>query len=243
MDTSIRKALPKLGAATADDERPKQPDVKPTVDQIVDKYIQAVGGAEKLSKITSRVVTAVRTESDNKTEPETITYHNGKYLLKTTYGDRWIADMYDGTTAYKFGKLQNMNLKPDEAEQIRREAELFSPANLKSAYAKLEYRAFDRVDGRDVYLLIGTSPSGMRERLYFDVQTGLLVRRSASTPTVLGHLRLSGRLSRLQKYGRHKNADDHPLFNAEYGLDTRKIVSVKNNAAVDDAVFTVPAKS
>ena len=150
--------------------------------------------------------------------------------------------MYDGTTAYKFGKVQNMNLKPDEAEQIRREAKLFSPANLKSAYAKLEYEALDRVDGREVYLLIGTSPSGLRERLYFDVQTGLLVRRSASTPTVLGSFVYQVDYLDYKNMGGIKMPATIRYSMPNMGW-TRKIVSVKNNAAVDDAVFTVPAKS
>ena len=71
----------------AEIERPKQPDVKPTVDQILDKYLTALGGKEKLAKITSRQIKASRMEPDGKTmEPETIAFKGNKYMAATTYG-------------------------------------------------------------------------------------------------------------------------------------------------------------
>ena len=72
-----------------------------------------------------------------------------------------------------------------------------------------------------------------RERLYFDVQTGLLVRRVASSPqTVLGNLCYQ------------VDYKDYKLFNGvkipttiDYAVPgvrwTRKIVQVKNNVPVD----------
>src|SRR3954468_21717919 len=45
---------------TAETPQPKQPDTKPTADQILANYITAVGGADKLAKVTSRHITATR---------------------------------------------------------------------------------------------------------------------------------------------------------------------------------------
>ena len=57
---------------TPEPERPKQPDVKPTADQILASYVTAMGGADKIAKVTSRHITATRLEPDGKTEPEDI---------------------------------------------------------------------------------------------------------------------------------------------------------------------------
>ena len=52
------------------EERPKQPDVKPTIDTILAKYETAVGGKANLAKITSRTIKASRVEPDGKTVPK-----------------------------------------------------------------------------------------------------------------------------------------------------------------------------
>lgn len=167
--------------------RPKQPDVKPTVDQILDKYSLALGGKEKLAAIKGRTINALRVEPDGKTtEPETVTQAGQNYKVETKYGTYIVAENYDGKTVTKTGGGSPIELKPDEAEQIKREAQLFANPDLRSVYSKLDYRFMEKLDGRDVYIIIGTLADNSRERLFFDVGTGLLVRRIASTQTVLG---------------------------------------------------------
>ena len=43
-----------------------------------------------------------------------------------------------------------------------------------------------QIDGKDVYVLRGLGIDGKGERFYFDAQSGLLVRRITSTPTMVG---------------------------------------------------------
>ena len=42
-----------------------------------------------------------------------------------------------------------------------------------------------RINGREVYSITATTAGNLRERLSFDVLTGLLVRRTATSPTVV----------------------------------------------------------
>ena len=51
----------------AQEERPAQPEKKPTVDEILAKYETALGGKANLAKITSRQIRAQRIEPDGKT--------------------------------------------------------------------------------------------------------------------------------------------------------------------------------
>jgi hypothetical protein len=223
----------------AHEERPKQPEKKPTADEIVASYIKALGGADNLAKITSRVITATRVEPDGKTtEPETISYKDGKYSTKVIYGERWVTDLYDGTEAAKFGRFQKFDVTPDDAEQIKREAQLFRPTELKNIYPKMEFRFVDRIDGKEVNVLQATTASNVRERLYFDAATGLLVRRVVATPTVLGNFIYQ------VDYADYKAFDGVmlPTTVTESRPNirwTKKITAVKNNAPIDDAVFKV----
>jgi photosynthetic reaction center cytochrome c subunit len=219
-------------------ERPKQPEKKPLADDIVANYIKAVGGADKISMITSRTITATRVEPDGKTEPETIYYKDGKYSTKVTYGERWVSDLYDGREAAKFGKFQKIDITPDDAEQIKRDAQLFRPTDLKTIYPKMEFRFLDRIDGRDVYVVQATTASNVRERLYFDAASGFLVRRVVATPTVLGNFVYQ------VDYSDYKSFDGVMLpttikESRPNIIWTKKITAVKNNAAIDDSVFKV----
>ncbi len=221
-------------------ERPAQPAVKPTADEIYDKYIAAIGGAANLAKIKSRSIKANRVEPDGKTtEAETIFFKDNKYAAATTYGKAVVTEGFDGTNAWKQGGEGPIVLKADEAEQIKREAELFVPTNLKAVYTKLDFRFVDRLDGRDVYFVLGTTASGIRERLVFDVQTGYLVRRSAATQTVLGNFIYQ------VDYADHKDFGGVKVpTKITYAMPairwTRTVTEVKNNASIDDAKFRKP---
>lgn len=222
-------------------ERPKQPETKPTVDKIVDKYLNALGGTAKLARIASRVIKANRLEPDGKTiEREAVWYKTNKYLSETTYDKTVVIERFDGSVATKQGSPHEISLKADEAEQIKREAELFSPANFKSIYPKMEFRLLDRIDGREVYLVTATTASGIRERLYFDVLTGFLVRRSAATQTVFGNFIYQVDYADYKDFGGVKipTTIRYSMPNIRW---TRKVLQVKNNLPVDDAKFNAPA--
>ncbi len=230
-----------LTAVTPPVPRPAQPDKKPAVDEIISKFEIALGGREKLKKISSRMIKATRVEPDGKTtEPATLWFKTNRYYAETLYGSTLVSEGFDGTNGWKAGNRAAIYMKPDEAEQLKREAELFSPANLKTIYPKMEFRVVDRIDGREVYLLTATTAGNVRERLYFDVASGLLVRRSAATPTVFGN------------FVYQVDYLDYKAFNGvkipttvRYNVPninwTLKVLKVKNNAVIDDARFAKPS--
>ncbi|MGI9035206.1 MAG: c-type cytochrome [Pyrinomonadaceae bacterium] len=222
--------------------RPKQPDIKPTIDQILMKYETAVGGKENLAKITSRAISANRVEPDGKTiEPEEILQKGDKLLIITKYPSATVTESFDGANAWKRVNAENKILKPDEIEQIRRNAQIFAFTDLKTIYPKMDYRLTDKIDGREVYLVLATTADNQRERLYFDADTGLLVRRVASTPTVLGNFQYQ------VDYTDYKDFDGVKLpTTIRYAMPniswTRKITEVKNNPPIDDVKFNQPTK-
>ena len=51
----------------------------------------------------------------------------------------------------------------------------------------MEVQGIERVNGRDAYLVIGTPQGDLPERLYFDTQTGLLLRKATALLTFAGN--------------------------------------------------------
>jgi photosynthetic reaction center cytochrome c subunit len=228
--------LPKLDPEP-EPPRPEQPKVKPTADQIIEKFISAVGGATRLAAIKTRYIKAIRIEPGGEvTEPEELWFEANKYALSTVYNDVTVSEGYNGSAAWKFSGPALIDLRPDESEQIKREAELFSPANLKAVYPRFEFRQVDLLDGHLVNVVFATSTGGVRERLMFDAQTGLLLRRTASSQTVLGNYVYQVDYSDYKLVGGVKIP-----MTVNYAMPairwTRKIVLVKNNVPVDHARF------
>lgn len=227
----------------APEERPKQPDVKPTIDQILTKYETAVGGKANLAKITSRTITASRVEPNGKTsEPEEIWQKGGKLLVVTKYPNTVVTESYNGANAWKRAGDKEIPLRTDDIEQIKRNAQTFSYADLKTLYPKMDYRFTDKIDGREVYLVLATTADNRRERLYFDAQSGFLVRRVASVPTVLGMFQYQTDYADYKDFGGVKlpTTVRYAMPNIIW---TRRITDVKINAAIDDAKFNSINKS
>ena len=224
--------------APALEGRPAEAKEKPTIDAILDNYVKALGGKDALDKIKTRTIKARRIESDGKTmETENVSLKApNKSLVITGYEKYVVTEAYDGTRAWKRANADDIELHTDEAEQIKREADLFQPANIKSMYAQIGYAATDKIGDRDVYIVRATTTAGLRERLYFDVLTGLLARRAASIPTVIGNFQYQ------VDYEDYKAFDGVKIpMTTRWSMPnlswTRKVLEVKNNTPIDDGKF------
>lgn len=230
-----------LGASKPVLAKPAQPEKAILADAVIAKYEIALGGRSKLDKQGARTITSLRVEPDGKTtEPETIWLKDGMYRSDLAYGKYIVTELFDGTSGRKFGNGSPIELKSDEAEQIKREAQLLSGVSLKTIYPKMEFRSVERIDGKEVNYFVATTSGNVRERLYFDAMSGLLVRRSVSTPTIFGGFVYQVDYADYKDLGGAKIATTmkYAVPNMSW---TRRISSV-NTAAIDDAIFVLPVK-
>ncbi len=235
---SLMSLMPQQPAA----RKPSENENKVNVDTILDNYAKALGGKAALGKIKTRVIKARRIEADGKTAETEDVYLKApnKSLMITAYGKYLVAEGYDGSAAWKRGDGENIALYEEEAEQIKREAELFDIPNIKTIYAQMVFGTTDKIKDREVYVIRATpiagGAAGARERLYFDVQTGLLVRRTASIMTVLGVFQFQ------VDYEDYRAFDGVKIpLTTRWSMPnlswTRKALTVKNNVPIDDAKF------
>jgi hypothetical protein len=219
-----------------------QPEKKPAVDEILAKYETALGGKANLSKITSRQIKAQRLEPDGKTfEEEEVLQKGVKMSVRTVYpskefGDFTVEEIFDGAAVRKLGNGAKIELKPDEIEQIRREAQLFVNPDLRAAYSEIVFDSIRKIDGKEAFFLVGKTDRNSFEKLYFDVQSGFLVRRAAPTTTVLGEFVYQVDYTEYRDFGgvRLPSVVKFAVPNIRW---TRRILEVKNNVAIDDSKF------
>ncbi|MBZ5661317.1 MAG: photosynthetic reaction center cytochrome c subunit [Acidobacteriia bacterium] len=166
----------------------------PPADQIFDNYIQALGGEQALRKVTSRVITAARTIPAGPGGTSEVPARGQIYLkapnlrLSVASTDKaTIQDGFDGAVAWTQNARGEVNpLSPAEQPRAKRNANFYEPLELKGEYEKLEVRAVEKVNNRDAYVVVGTPAGESPETLYFDTQSGLLVKKITTLPNVVG---------------------------------------------------------
>jgi len=166
----------------------------PAVDQILAKYVQALGGDAAIRKVTSRVITGTQfiPTGPGGTVPTPAAVERSQRapnLAVTTYRAPTyaISQGFDGTTAWSQDQAGRVT-EPVTVDVARaaRSADFYEPLNLKRQYAQLTVRGIEKVNGRDAYLVVGIPQGDKPESLYFDTQTGLLLRKQTVLPTPIG---------------------------------------------------------
>ncbi len=158
-----------------------------TVEEVLSKFKRAIGQADTVAQTKSLHFKAERIEPDGKREPEEYWWSaTGTSRLDTTYGQFVISERFDGQAASKFAGDRTIELKPDEAAQIRTESLLMLGMRVPEAVSKLRVLGRLQLDGQAVIALEGFNSAGNRERLYFDDATGLLLQRQSIFETWLG---------------------------------------------------------
>ena len=171
-----------------------QPDPHaPTVDQILDKYIQAVGGAQRLAGLKSFTARGTYAGYDTDFGKVPAEIYAKAPAERTTVvhlagGDSTAA--YDGRTGWIAAtntQLPMVALTGGDLDGAVLDAEFAFPGGIRN-YLSGWHVGFPptNVDGHDAVVVEGTAPQGSRVKLFFDKDSGLLLRMVRFTKTVLG---------------------------------------------------------
>ena len=222
---------------------PPSSEALPSVKQLLDRYVQALGGAEALTKITSRIVKGSRIGADNVLVPEEV-YQKApdKLLTVTSYPQVAFSNGFNGTAVWGHSSRDGVTPLPDQLlAQIKRDAVFYKELKTEELYSKLTVLGKAQVRDSEAYVVEAKPVSGPIEKLFFDVRTGLLGRRYTETDTPLGKLPLQ------TDYEDYREVDGikqpfliHWSFPGR--IWGRKIDEIKQNVKLDDTKFNPPQK-
>lgn len=241
----------------AEDGDPKSPDLVPSVDQVCDKYFQAIGGRAAVDKIRTRKtkVSLLRPKLIHSGTPKAAMINRGetwtaetfqkgpnKYLAVITTPEGVTYQGFNGTTGWIKTPDEQREMSSDELEWIKRDVDFYKDFKLKEQYSRMSVIGREKIGEREAYVIEALSLSNKTERLFFDTQSGLLLRRTVLTETKLGfdpeqtdfedYREVDG--VRLPFTLRVSYLDDN-----HFGT-TRKVTGVKQNFPIDDARFDMP---
>lgn len=229
---------PSAGAET----KPK--DTPPTAEQVLDKYAAAIGGADAIAKLKTRTMKGTFLTANGislgyetqQSAPEQL------FATITTPRQGVFERGFDGSIGWEKSGRGLRELDGPELYYLRRYPGLFEDIKLKEQFARLSFAGTDKINDREVYVLRGATADGKRHRLYFDRETGLLVRRVITTPTILANIPEQIDFEDYREVDGMKLPFTIRITSIDsFFSSTRKFTEMKLNAPVDATKFKKPS--
>ena len=167
------------------------PDRRPVVDQVFEKYLQALGGRQRLEAVTSFVARGTyegsNTGAGSQFPLEIFVKAPSQraQIIRGPDGDNF--KTYDGKSGWvaeRWRPLPLMSLTGGHLDGARLEALMWFPASIRQAFTEWQ-SSNTQIDKRLVQILQGSNAGSLPVNFYFDT-SGLLVRIVRWNRTAVG---------------------------------------------------------
>ncbi len=255
--TTKPKVIPSLadqyGAPPPDDpnetEIPASAPATPSTDQILDRYIQALGGSQRLAALTSFAAKGTYEGFDTDLEKVPVEVFAKAPGQRTTIVHMLLGDStrtFDGRAGWIAAAdkpVPLLTLTGKDLDGLKLDADLSFPAGIKQALARWR-TGFPKtsIGRRDVQIIQGTGAGGSRVKLFFDKESGLLVRVVRYTETAVGVVPTQTDYSDYREVAGVK-MPFHWTVTWTDGRSTTELSAVQPNVRIDAAKFAKPASA
>jgi hypothetical protein len=215
----------------------------PSAEQIEAAYEKAIGGHDAIQKLTTRSAKAtVKTFQGQTFQMESLAKAPDLAVTDSKLPNGQQREQgFDGKTAWTKGNRGVNEAAGPELASIRISARFDRDLMPLAAFVNTRVVGMDKVDGKDCYVVRGVhADNTFSERLYFDKESGLLLRRVFQQRTLFGSLTDATDYSDYKEVNGVKVAFTTRRTNAETVL-TRTLDSVAFNKPLDAGRFAVPA--
>jgi photosynthetic reaction center cytochrome c subunit len=236
----VMEEQPKMVMAEAKIVEGTGPAAGPTPDQLIDKYLQAVGGAAAIDKITSRAMKGAITFGDRNIPIDIYAKDPDKRISFTHTPDGDSVTAFDGHEGWLGNPGRPVReMHGSELDAAAMDADLHFATHLKGMFSEVQVRGAEKVNEHDAYLVVGEREGKTPLRLYFDEKSGLLVRLVRYGDTPFGLMPTQIDYADYREAGGVKVPYRWTLARPS-GRFTIQVSELKQNVAVDDAKFTKP---
>lgn len=221
-----------------------EPDLSklPQPSEVIEQYVQAVGGISAIQKISSRVEKGSVAMFGHQLTVEITAQAPGKYRSVTQLPMGESTSVYDGHEGWiAFPGRPMRAMGSADREAARMDADLQFPADAKEMFGELRVAKPETVNGHEAYQILGLQAGEPPVQMYFDEQSGLLVRleRYAESPLGLYPTQID-----FQDY-REVDGVKVPfeIITARPGNSiTLQLQSVQQNVPIDASTFAKPVQ-
>lgn len=175
----IAAALVLCFSFVAHSQSPSAARAMPGGEQVIDRYVEAIGGRAAWQSLHSRTALG-NIEFPTVHISGTVMIHEkapNRVLQMVILEGAVFRQGFDGNVAWSDDPQDGVKTKSgEELSETARDADFFRPINMKKRYMKLAVTGEEKIGGQMAYLLETTSADGAVEKIYFDEQSGLIVR-------------------------------------------------------------------
>jgi hypothetical protein len=233
------QATPAAGQPAA---TPAPTPAQPTSDQILAKYIEALGGQVAIDKMKTLVMKGTFTGFNGVALPyEVDLAAPDKFYINVTAQQGMVERGFDGKAGWEKGPRGINELMNPVLDDLKSVFLFYHNIKLKEQFTRLRGGRKDKIGDRDVIVVNGATADNHREQLFFDAETGLLRRRISYIETPIGVIPNQIDFEDYRDVDGVKVPFTVKVSSVEPGLlSTRTYTEIKLNAAVDDAKFKMP---
>ena len=224
---------------------------EPPPEQILDRYVEALGGASRLAAVTSFVATGASQNFRGFGGGGQVTVYakapDQRATIITFPGNPDRGDSvrtFDGRIGWMKTPLAVVNeyqIGGSELDGARLDAQLSFPAQIRKVLTNLRTGSPQYIGDREVQVVQGTGSRGVVATLYFDKQTGLLARMVRFGGSPIGRAPTQVDVSDYRDVaGAGIKMPYRWIFGWLNGRDSFELKEVRVNAPIDAAVFGRP---
>jgi hypothetical protein len=229
--------------APAGKPAPAAPAATPTVDQILQKYVDAVGGKAAIEKVTSRAAKGSFDVEGQEVSGTIETYAkapNKSVSIVDIPGFGQVRQGFDGTSGWVSNPQGMHVMEGQELSVARRTAELHQILKLREMYPNMTLKGKEKVGDRETYVIEADPSDGSLRRMYIDTETSLLLRNDIERDTPMGRTTSESYLSD------YREADGvkfpFSLRQVNPGITfVVKLTELKHNVPGEDSRFAQPS--
>ncbi len=155
-----------------------------SAEEVVNRYIEAIGGREKLEAVKALRIKAEATIQGVTIQTEDIHTQDNRLRTEQTTPMGNMVQVYDGKKGYVVTPQGKQELTGMPLDMMREEALLFAPLHYQDKGFKTELTGTEEVNGSPAYVVKVTYPSGNKQTEYYEQQTGLLVKQVNAQGTI-----------------------------------------------------------
>jgi hypothetical protein len=232
--------LAMVQVSPARDQRPPKSSY-PTMQEVLDKSVQALGGEDAIRKLNSTYVGGTFEDHGKTGTLEMyLKAPNKSLVVRRTPGSETRVG-FDGNAAWSLsppGPAQQFT--GQELGVAAREADYYQSVRLAQLYPRMALVSGNSVGERPVYTIQADPGDGTIRRMYFDVDTGLLLQNDLEYETSHGHVFSTWRFEDYRAVDGVQVAFIRRNLTENY---TIRVSEVRHDVPIDDGGFAKPIGS
>jgi hypothetical protein len=156
-----------------------------TVNDVLNKYLQSIGGRDKITTLSDVVITSSGDVQGQKIVRTQKIKGSDKSYMDITLPDQnmtAVKILVNGDSVKLSQMGQSPALDEDARKEIKEDAKLFPELDFNKAGYKTELTSIRNINGKDAYEVKVTMPSGNVSTYYYEVSTGYKLKASMTGP-------------------------------------------------------------